>query len=73
MHHDDDVRLQELLRAAFRDPAKARAGRDLWPRMLRRLEHVETRRPWLDWALGALAAAWLLAFPKVIPYLLYQL
>jgi hypothetical protein len=73
MHHDDDVRLRELLRAAFRQPGDADAGRDLWPRMLRRMDQAQHRLSGLDWFLAALAAGWIAAFPKVIPYLLYQL
>jgi hypothetical protein len=47
--------------------------RDLWPRIIRRLDAKTPRVPWFDWALAAAVAAMLLLFPNVIPALLYQL
>jgi hypothetical protein len=69
----DDNEFRDLLREAFQPPANAEPGRDLWPRMLRRLDRGETRRPWLDWVLAAVAVAWMVLFPEVIPSLMYHL
>jgi hypothetical protein len=75
MNPHDDPRLRALLREAF-PPANA-AERDLWPAMLRRLESERPARSWrhlwLDFALGAAAAGWLVAFPHIIPSLMCHL
>ncbi len=68
---NEDIR--NLLRPAFPAGAEAGPSRDLWPRMLRRLDQGEARPAWLDWVLAAAALAWLLFFPEVIPSLLYHL
>ena len=73
MNENNDAKLRNLLRAAFRPPANAELGRDLWPRMLRQLDQACAHRSWLDWILAALAGAWIVAFPQVIPSLLYHL
>jgi len=66
----DDV--AQILRRAIA-PAETKLGRDLWPRMLRRLEQRPAAVRWLDWALVALLLAWVLWFPDTIPVLLYHL
>jgi hypothetical protein len=71
MNHNEEFR--DLVREAFQPPANAAQGRDLWPRMLRRIDQGQTRRPWLDWLLAAAALAWMIVFPEVIPSLLYHL
>jgi len=71
MNHPDEQELQALLKREFLPVAELQ--RDLWPRMLRRLEAHAPRVPWFDWALAAAVAAMLLLFPNVIPALLYQL
>lgn len=68
---NEDIR--NLLRRAFPPGEGAAPGRDLWPRMLSRLDRGEPRPAWLDWVLAAAALAWLLIFPEVIPSLLYHL
>ena len=75
MNHPDDQELQRLLRREFPPVDATELQRDLWPRMLRRLEtQPQPRRvPWFDWALVAAVAALLLLFPSAIPALLYQL
>ena len=73
MNHPDEQELQALLKREFLPLETAELQRDLWPRMLRRLEAHAPRVPWFDWALAAAVAAMLLLFPNVIPALLYQL
>ena len=64
---------REILKRSVPPMADTELRHDLWPRMLRRLDQRAVRVPWFDWALGALLAAWLLAFPAAIPTLLYHL
>jgi hypothetical protein len=72
MNEQDADNLGRLLRKAL-GPADTKLTRDLWPQMLHRLEKTPTAVPWLDWALVALLAAWVLFFPEAIPVLLYHL
>ena len=66
--------MKAMLRAAFEPPAKGgELERDLWPRMLRRLDQPSAAPAWLDWLLAAAAGGWLVAFPQVIPSLLCHL
>lgn len=71
--HENELRA--LLKREFPPLQSAELQRDLWPRMLRRLDaqpqplHI----PWFDWALAAAVAAALLLFPGAIPALLYHL
>ncbi len=73
MNDQNDNKLPYLLREAFRPPTNAAGERDLWPRMLRKLDQGNGQRSWLDWVLAALAGAWMVAFPQVVPSLLYHL
>lgn len=73
MNHPDEQELQALLKREFLPLETAELQRDLWPRMLRRLDAQPHRVPWFDWALAAAVAAALLLFPGAIPALLYQL
>lgn len=64
------------LRAMLREglPRVERAdGMDLWPRMLRRLDERNARMTRLDRVLLILVSLGLVAFPAIIPQLLYQL
>ena len=72
MTHPDEQDLQAFLKREF-PPFETELQRDLWPRILRRLDAKTPRVPWFDWALAAAVAAMLLLFPSVIPALLYQL
>jgi hypothetical protein len=72
MNERDAEDIGRILRKAI-PPADTELRRDLWPRMLRRLEEPPSAVPWLDWALVALIAAWVLLFPEAIPVLLYHL
>lgn len=74
MNENNDDELKSMLRAAFAAPQKgAELERDLWPRMLRRMEQPTAGPAWLDWVLAAVAGGWLVAFPQVIPSLLCHL
>ena len=73
MTHPHGEELQALLKREFPPFETAELQRDLWPRMLRRLDAQPFRIPWFDWALAAALATMLLLFPGAIPALLYQL
>jgi len=72
MKEANEARIRELLQRAL-PPAEAQLPRDLWPEMLRRLDQGAPARavPWLDWALLAVVAIGVVAFPHSIPVLLY--
>ena len=72
---EDEKELRSLLKREFPPLQNAEPQRDLWPRMLRRLDAQPEplRVPWFDWALAAAVAAMLVLFPNAIPALLYQL
>jgi hypothetical protein len=74
MKEANDARIKELLQQALR-PASAQLPRDLWPQMLRRLDQgaPASAVPWFDWALLAVVAICVLAFPYSITVLLYYL
>jgi len=74
MKEASDARIKELLQQAL-PPANAQPRRDLWPEMLRRLDQRAPAGavPWFDWALLALVAISVLAFPHSITVLLYYL
>jgi hypothetical protein len=70
----NDKELRELLKQSIAPAKNTQLSRDLWPRMLQRLDRQQTVRvPWFDWALAALLSAALLLFPGLIPALLYHL
>jgi hypothetical protein len=71
--HEEERKLQALLKREFPPLQNAELQRDLWPLMLRRLDAQPLRVPWFDWVLAAAVAAALLLFPNAIPALLYQL
>ena len=54
-------------------PVNPELQRDLWPRMLRRLDERHARMGWVDRILLVAVSAGIIAFPAVIPQLLYQL
>ena len=74
MNEPNDVQVEDLLKQAF-CRANPEQRRNLWPRMLRRLDERSTASavPWFDWALLALVLICILAFPHSIPVLLYHL
>jgi hypothetical protein len=84
--HDEEIeRLSETLRNAIPPMGGWAPQRNLWPRMLQRLEgtpessaHLHGLQwiagvPWFDWALLGAAAVAMLFFPALIPALLYHL
>ena len=64
--------LREMLRQAL-PPVQRDEDVDLWPRMLRRLDERSAPMGWLDRTLLLLVSLGLIAFPAIIPQLLYQL
>jgi hypothetical protein len=74
MNHDDDrERIGALLREAMAPAERTELERDLWPRMLRRLDERPIRPTFVDWILAATGLGWAALYPTVIPALLYQL
>ena len=72
MNDPNDERIKELLKQSF-GPLNTELDRDLWPRMLRRMEERSASVPWFDWALLAALVLGLFFAPGVIPVLLYHL
>jgi hypothetical protein len=76
--HDED-RMKELLRQAVsRVDDDAKAGRDLWPAMRKRMEArpaglAQFHFSWFDWALAAGLVAFVGFLPSSIPVILYYL
>jgi hypothetical protein len=73
MNEHNDQELRAALRSAIARLEDPELKRDLWPRMLRRLDQSPIRASWLDWALAVLLLVWLAVFPEAIPVLLYHL
>ena len=73
MSEGNDEKIRIVLKRMIPPVANRELQRDLWPRMLRRLEHRPAQMLWVDWALLGLLGAWILFFPEAIPLLLYQL
>jgi hypothetical protein len=72
-NQENEKQLKALLKQALPPVKNIELQRDLWPRMLRRLDVQPLCVPWFDWALVAVLAAALLFFPGTIPALLYHL
>ena len=68
----EEQRMREMLRRAM-PPVEKGDAPDLWPRMLRRLDEGPARMSMADRILLLLVSLGLVAFPAVIPQLLYQL
>ena len=71
-----DPRIQAQLKSAFPPVRDGELQRDLWPDMLKRIESDVDRKiafGLMDWILAGLVAASVLAFPGLIPELLYHL
>ena len=74
--YEIDKEMRDLLKQSIAPAKDTELRRDLWPRMLRKLdEHPAPvpQVPWFDWALAALASAALIFFPGIVPALLYHL
>lgn len=73
MNESNDEKLVELLRKAMGPLGESKLERDLWPKLLRKLDERQFRLVWFEWALIALLALWLILWPEVIPMLFYHL
>jgi hypothetical protein len=73
MKETNEDRLAEMLRQAMPPIREGELQRDLWPRMLLRLEAPAITVSRLDWALIGLLALMLALFPEAIPGLMYLL
>jgi len=73
MRQEKQDRLKRLLQKAIPPIEDSTPGRDLWPGMLRKMERERMEVHWLDWALAALLAGWILFYPAAILGLLYHL
>ncbi|HYA61596.1 MAG TPA: hypothetical protein VED66_00230 [Candidatus Sulfotelmatobacter sp.] len=86
MNELEQNRVADLLKQTLA-PVNPDPGRDLWPKMLRRLhERAPSQHwfavlfsptalsavPWFDWALLVALVAGICAFPKAIPIWLYH-
>ncbi len=67
----DFVRRQ--LRTAMQPWREHELKADLWPRMLRRLEQAPAGFGWFESVLAGLIVAGFVAFPELIPAMLYLL
>jgi hypothetical protein len=74
MNTRDEDRMKKLLREAL-PPIESEPGpgRDLWPKVLERLDAGSAAVPWFDWALMAGLAGIAISFPAAIPVILYYL
>ncbi len=86
MNEQEQKKLTDLFKQSLA-PVDRELNRDLWPKMLGRLEQDPGNRhwlavhfsdsawssvPWFDWALLALLVAGICVFPKSIPIWLYH-
>ena len=72
MNQEEKDKLTALLQGALSPMGDGALRDDLWPRMRRRLDRRPTRVAWFDLALAALATAGFIAFPVVIPWVMFQ-
>lgn len=72
MNQWNEEELRRALQKGFPAPDPV-LRKDLWPRMLRKLDSPPSGGFWLDWVLLALFAAGCLVFPGAIPGLFYHL
>jgi len=73
MNEWSDDQIQKALKAAFPPAAASESRRDLWPRMLRRMNAPAARVHWLDWAVAAVAVLLCLVLPGAASLLFYFL
>ena len=64
--NNEHGKLGKLLRDALPPITDAELHRDLWPRMLRRLDERAWRVPWYDWLLAGAPLLWFVLFPEHI-------
>ncbi len=65
--------LSKLLKDTVPRVQNLELQRDLWPKMLQRLDQSALRIPWWDWALLAGVSALFILFPGLLPAVLYHL
>jgi hypothetical protein len=73
---ENNKEIAALLKGAIAPMKDTELRRDLWPRMLRKLDEQPSpvvSVPWFDWALAGILGAALFLFPGAIPALLYHL
>jgi hypothetical protein len=73
MNHFEDEQFSKLIRDAVEPVGENDLERDLWPRMLQKLDGSRIRFSWFDWVLVSLALLLCLIAPEAIPGLLYNL
>ena len=72
MNDREKEKLAALLQGALPPMGDHALPGDLWPKMLRRLDREPVRFAWFDFVLAGMAAAGFIAFPAVIPWVLFQ-
>ena len=72
MQEHDAEKVRGSLKLVF-PPVNQELQRDLWPRMLRRMETSPTIVPWYDWALAGAVTALFVFVPKLALLLAYHL
>jgi hypothetical protein len=72
MNERQDEQLRSLLWRALPSMREHELRQDLWPRMLRRLDDRPSRWTWLDYALVGVVLAGFIAYPEVIPWVLFH-
>jgi hypothetical protein len=72
MTEHDERQIRDALKQSF-PPVKTELRKDLWPGVLRKLDHHAVRVPWYDGALVGLSAAVFLAFPRLVLVFAYHL
>lgn len=73
MNERENDELKKLMKEMLPSAGNVELQRDLWPKMLRRLEAQPIHVPWWDWALLGGVVALMLFFPGIVPALLYHL
>jgi len=71
--NERDEQTVRLVRNAIGPMEDAELARDLWPRMLDKMQGTAIRVPWFDWALAGLLVLLLCLCPAAIPGILYHL
>ena len=69
----NEKELRQLLKRSIAPAENTELERDLWPRMLQRIDQqTVVHVPWFDWTLAALLGAACLFFPGMIPAIVYH-
>jgi hypothetical protein len=73
MNHSSDEQFSKFVRNAIEPMGEQDLARDLWPRMLLKLQAPGISVPWFDWVLAALVVILCLFVPEAVPGLLLNL